>query len=73
MLCSLSSLSIRYFIFSGNITNFMIWPRVLTNQEISEIASNCRCPHDYAVSMTLDRSEMLGEASYSVPERCPPF
>ena len=37
----------------------MIWPRILTDQEISNIARNCECPLDYAVAMTLDKSEMV--------------
>ena len=60
-----------YKLFSGNITNLMIWPRVLTDQEISNIANECLCPQDYSVAMTMDKSEMYGEAYYSVPEECP--
>ena len=56
--------------FSGDITNFMIWPRVLTAQEISNIARKCECPSDYAVAMTLDKSEMIGDASYILRGQC---
>ena len=51
----------------------MIWSRVLRNQEIERIATSCHYPHDYAVRMTLDQSEMVGKASYSIPEYCPLF
>ena len=61
----------KAIIFSGNITNFMIWPRVLTDQEISNIARNCECPVDYAVAMTLDRVELHGETQYSLTDQCP--
>ena len=60
-----------HIFFSGNITNLMIWPRILTDQEISNIAKECLCPQDYSVSMTMDKSEMYGEVYYSVPEECP--
>ena len=49
----------------------MIWPRILTDQEILNIARNCECPLDYAVAMTLDKSEMVGEASYTLRDDCP--
>ena len=49
----------------------MIWPRILTDQEILSIAGKCECPPDYAVAMTLDKVEMAGEASYSLPDQCP--
>ena len=60
-------------IFSGNITNLMIWPRVLSDQEINNIATKCECPQDYSVAMTMDRSELHGEAYYSVPDKCPTY
>ena len=59
------------FLFSGNITNFIIWPTVLTNQKILNVARKCECPPDYAVAMTLDKSEMFGEAWYTFPDECP--
>ena len=58
------------YYFSGNITNFMIWPRVLTDQEISNIARKCECPPDYSVAMTLDKVEMMGEATYTYLDGC---
>ena len=49
----------------------MVWPRVLSDQEINNIATKCECPQDYSVAMTMDRSELHGEAYYSVPDECP--
>ena len=58
-------------IFSGKIANLMIWPRVLSDQEIKDIVTKCECPQDYSVAMTMDRSELHGEAYYSVSDECP--
>ncbi|XP_076807615.1 pentraxin-4-like isoform X2 [Clavelina lepadiformis] len=58
---------------SGTFTNMMIWPRVLSEDEISNIAYKCECPLDYAIALTLDRTELYGEATYSIPNACPTF
>ena len=60
-------------IFSGNITNLMVWPRILSDQEIKNIATKCECPQGYSVAMTMDKSELYGEAYYSVPDECPTY
>ncbi|XP_076810503.1 neuronal pentraxin-1-like [Clavelina lepadiformis] len=57
--------------FSGNITNPMIWPRLLTASEISGIVRHCVCPKDYAIVMTLDRVELHGNVEYFIPDVCP--
>ena len=57
--------------FRGNITNFMIWPRVLTAEEISNIAHNCQCPSDYAVIMNDDDISLHGAARRNVVGACP--
>lgn len=49
----------------------MMWPRVLSNQEIRNIAEQCICPQDYSLAMTMDRSELNGEAYYTNPDSCP--
>ena len=46
----------------------MIWPRVLSDQEINNIVTKCKCPQDYSVAMTMDRSELHGQAYYSFPD-----
>ncbi|CAK8690771.1 neuronal pentraxin-2-like isoform X2 [Clavelina lepadiformis] len=57
--------------YNGNITNLMIWPRVLSQNEINNLAYNCQCPVDYVIALTLDRVELFGEAHYSIPDTCP--
>ena len=54
-----------------SITNFMIWPRLLEVEEIKVMSTRCICPQDYSVAMTMDRSELHGEAYYSVSDECP--
>jgi len=50
--------------------NTMFWPRVLSASEIKDIARNCVCPKDYAISMTPDRVEMIGNVNYSFGDTC---
>ncbi|CAK8690770.1 unnamed protein product [Clavelina lepadiformis] len=57
--------------FHGNITNPMMWPRVLSEDEISNLAHRCECPDDFAIAFTLDRAEFFGAATYSKPDICP--
>ena len=59
--------------FSGNFTNLMIWPRVLSDQKVKDIATKCECPQDYSVAMTMNRSELYEEAYCSVPDECPTY
>jgi len=51
--------------------SMMIWPRVLSSGEIKEIANTCVCPKDYAVSMTPDKVEMIGNVIYRFGDTCP--
>ncbi|XP_076806533.1 neuronal pentraxin-2-like isoform X1 [Clavelina lepadiformis] len=57
--------------YNGNITNLMIWPRVLSQNEIINLAYNCECPVDYVIALTRNRVELFGEAYYSIPDTCP--
>ncbi|XP_078492184.1 pentraxin-related protein PTX3-like [Ciona intestinalis] len=57
--------------FSGQITNFLIWPRVLRDDEVRSIVTSCECPRDHAVMMSPDRVEIHGQASYNVSVSCP--
>ncbi|XP_076805675.1 C-reactive protein-like [Clavelina lepadiformis] len=57
--------------FHGNITNPMMWPRVLSEDEISNLVHRCECPVDHAITFTLDRAELYGSATYSIPDVCP--
>uniref|UniRef100_F6Z4Q2 Neuronal pentraxin-2 n=2 Tax=Ciona intestinalis TaxID=7719 RepID=F6Z4Q2_CIOIN len=50
--------------FSGQISSPIIWPRVLTASEISDVTHRCICPRDYAITMTLDKVELHGTAGY---------
>jgi len=70
VLLAIAILSI-FFMFRGNITNFLLWPRVLSNEEILNLAGNCECPIDYFVAMTVNNSVFHGAASYSFPKECP--
>jgi len=50
--------------------NTMIWPRVLSASEIKDIALNCICRRDYAVSMTTDKVAMIGNVNYRLGDTC---
>ena len=53
----------------------MIWPCSFSDQEIRAIASNCLCPQNYAVALTLDYTEMYEKATFEPVffGYCPPF
>ncbi|XP_078487858.1 neuronal pentraxin-2 isoform X2 [Ciona intestinalis] len=57
--------------FSGQISSPIIWPRVLTASEISDVTHRCICPRDYAITMTLDKIELHGAVEYRMGD-CPP-
>merc|ERR1712098_673029 len=52
--------------FYGDITNFMIWPRVLADSEVNNIMTSCICPTDYAIKMSMDRVETYGGVTYTI-------
>lgn len=56
---------------SGSITNFMVWPRVLTDDEINRMATSCACPKDYTISFPANLVERRGDLQFSVPQDCP--
>ncbi|XP_076806633.1 neuronal pentraxin-1-like [Clavelina lepadiformis] len=57
--------------FNGNLTNFFIWPRILSQDEIGDIAWQCHCPRDYVIDLSLGKSVTNGEVSHSMPDICP--
>ena len=60
----------KFLSFKGNISNFVVWPRVLSDDEIEGIARHCKCPLDYSVAMTIDRVELDGDARNRVEPEC---
>jgi len=48
----------------------MVWPRVLSDDEVEGVALHCKCPVDYSVALTMDRVELHGEAGYRVDSEC---
>jgi len=48
----------------------MVWPRVLSDDEIERVARQCICPVDYSVAMTMDRVELNGNAEYRYDTEC---
>jgi len=57
--------------FSGSITNFMIYPRVLDDDEIYNIASHCKHPLDVLLRPQLHNVEKYGQAEITVSRKCP--
>jgi len=57
--------------FSGNLTNFMMYPRLLTVDEIHKIAYNCQHPEHVIIRPQTNNIEWNGEATVSYPKECP--
>ncbi|CAK8684472.1 unnamed protein product [Clavelina lepadiformis] len=57
--------------FNGNLSNFFIWPRILSQDEIGDIAWQCHCPKDYVIDLSLGKSVTNGKVSHSIPDTCP--
>lgn len=57
--------------FSGVVTNFMIWPRVLLPAEIARIARHCKYPQDVIIQPLLTNIEWNGDATVTFPKSCP--
>jgi len=57
--------------FSGNLTNFMIYPRLLSDTEIRGIAFHCQHPDDVIIRPQLTNIEWNGQATVSHPVACP--
>ncbi|XP_076817047.1 serum amyloid P-component-like [Clavelina lepadiformis] len=56
--------------FRGTIHNFMMWPRILSAEEIWKIVSKCHYPVDVVVQTTIDKIEWNGEVGLLHPEQC---
>jgi len=57
--------------FSGTITNFMIFPRLLTDDEVYEIAHNCNYPTDVLLRPQIADVQKFGQAEVSLQGTCP--
>jgi len=58
-------------VFRGNITNFVIFPRLLTNEEVYNIAHNCIYPVDVIVRPQLPDVSLHGGATATILDVCP--
>jgi len=56
---------------SGSISNLMVWSRVLTNDEVTQIANSCVCPKDFVVSFPHSQVERHGDVQFAIPDHCP--
>ena len=59
------------FSFSGEISNFVMWPRILTSTEIHGIVYDCEYPEDFVIRPQLTNIEWNGEAEVEILEECP--
>lgn len=62
---------VREQAFSGRITNFMIYPRVLHDDEILGIAQDCKHPLDVVLRPQISNVEKYGQAEIAVSRTCP--
>ncbi|XP_078492806.1 C-reactive protein 1.4-like [Ciona intestinalis] len=56
--------------FSGEITDFTMWPRVLDSIEMAKIATTCEYPHDIILQPTIDKIEKNGDVTITYSEKC---
>ncbi|CAK8678607.1 unnamed protein product [Clavelina lepadiformis] len=59
--------------FRGTIIDFLLWPRILSTDEIKAIYYRCHCPLDYRVNLSMDNVELFGAAEHFVNGTCPTF
>jgi len=57
------------FFCRGSIQSYMIWPRLLSSWEISNLAKKCECPRGFVISMSLDQVSVVGNIT-SVTGNC---
>ena len=57
-------------LFSGIISNVIIWSRVLSGAEIKRIATKCECPSNHTLALTVGQFELHGLAEYQADQNC---
>ncbi|CAK8678606.1 unnamed protein product [Clavelina lepadiformis] len=59
--------------FRGTITDFLLWPNILSEADIKAIYYRCHCPLDYRVNLSMDSVELFGATEHFVNGTCPTF